>query len=160
MPADQTESPWDRWTVPPLPKAIGPTRARAASRLRQWAPDLPVEYADRVRQVVGELVANAVQHAGGPITVDLWITPLGHLAVLVTDPSPVPPTPREPYEDGARGRGLAVVTAECVAWTWQPVPGGGKAVSATIALPDTGPTAATASRTAPGRPFTRLRPAV
>ena len=136
MTADQPEPPEASWPVEPEPAAVGQSRHLAVSLVRQWVPGLPEEYVDRVRQVVGELVANAVQHVGrGPITVDLWLTPRGNLAVVVTDPSPAPPVPCEPYEDSTRGRGLHVVADQTITWSWQPQRDGGKTVCATVALP-------------------------
>ncbi|MBB4926207.1 ATP-binding protein [Kitasatospora kifunensis] len=135
MPAQQNELRQANWPVEPQPQAIGQSRHLAVSLVRQWVPDLPEECMDRVQQVVGELVANAVQHVGkAPISVELWITPRRNLAVVVTDPSPVPPVPREPYDDDTRGRGLHVVANETMAWSWRQEPCGGKAVRATVEL--------------------------
>ncbi|GAB2701608.1 ATP-binding protein [Kitasatospora kifunensis] len=113
---------------------VGPTRRLAVGLVREWVPDVPDEATESVRRVVGELVTNAIQHGGGNITVHMWITPGHNVAIVVCDGSPALPTPREPYDDGTRGRGLAVVQAETLSLTWSPEKGG-KTVRATIALP-------------------------
>ncbi len=134
MPANRNGHTEAHWPVEPVPAAIGRSRRLAVCLVRRWMPGLPDEYLDQIRQVVGELVANAVQHAGGRITVDLWLTARGNLAVAVADPSPAPPVPREPYDDGTRGRGLHVVADQTITWSWRPEQGG-KVVRATVALP-------------------------
>lgn len=141
--------PWDlpeqTWTIRPGDLlAVGEARQRAVAAARTWCPEpVPEETEDAIRCVVSELVTNALQHAGdaGPITVSLWPTPRGNLAITVTDGNPMPPTPRKPYDNGTAGRGLAVVAASAISWSWSPK-GSGKAVTATIRIP----TSATATR--------------
>ncbi|MFI9273252.1 ATP-binding protein [Kitasatospora sp. NPDC052896] len=120
--------------------AVPTTRRWAVATLRSWLVDLPDSYADTAALVVSELVTNAVTHAAGsgPVTVDLWLTPRGNLAVQVADGSPTPPSPRRPYDDDTRGRGLTVIATETIAWGWRP-DGKGKFVFATIAMPGTRP---------------------
>jgi anti-sigma regulatory factor (Ser/Thr protein kinase) len=125
----------DEWTIEPVAVSVAEARRRAVADARRWCPEpLPDDYADTIRRVVSELVTNAIRHAGegGPISISLCATTKGNLIVEVTDGSPEPPTPRDPYGDG--GYGLAVVAAEAIAWYWRPS-GKGKAVGATIALP-------------------------
>ncbi|MDH6143281.1 MULTISPECIES: ATP-binding protein [Kitasatospora] len=135
--------PWgargETWTIDPDAAGVGPTRRRAVAAVRSWyAQELPDQIVAAIEQVVSELVTNAIRHAGdaGPITAHLWPTPRGNVAIVVTDGSSTPPTPRDPYNDGASGYGLAVVASETLAWGWRP-DGAGKAVYATIALPST-----------------------
>lgn len=137
-----TVSPWDipkqTWTITPGDMlAVGDARRRAVTAARTWCPaPLPDDIADAIRRVVSELVTNALRHAGdhGSITFSLWLTPRGNLAVTVTDGSPDPPTPRDPYDDGTAGRGLAVVAADTISWGWR-LHDPGKVVTATMRLP-------------------------
>jgi anti-sigma regulatory factor (Ser/Thr protein kinase) len=143
MPADRmTENLTDTsgteasWVVNADPAAVSAARRRALAEVESWGSDVPPQVADTIRGVVTELVTNAVIHAGqaGPITVDVWRTPRGNLAVVVCDGSPKPPVLGDVYDSGQHGHGLALVAAETIAWGSRPV-AGGKAVFATIALP-------------------------
>ncbi|MBG0561305.1 ATP-binding protein [Actinoplanes aureus] len=111
--------------------SVAQIRAEVAAACAAW--DLP-ELAERARLVASELVANAVQHAGPPITVFLSRRGDGlHMAVLDGEPRlprrldvhppsvPLPP----------RGLGLATVHAAASVWGAMPTPDG-KAVWATI----------------------------
>ncbi|MFF7637350.1 ATP-binding protein [Kitasatospora sp. NPDC008050] len=144
--------PDDTWTVAPGDTAaVAESRRRAVADARAWCPEsLPDDIVDSIRRVVSELVTNALRHASsaGPITVSVWPTPGGNFAVAVTDGSPVVPTPCDPYDGGTAGRGLAIVAAESLSWTWKHADAG-KVVSATIALPGS---AATARRAGAGAP--------
>jgi hypothetical protein len=42
------------------------------------------------------------------------------LAIVVTDPSPLPPLKRDPGNDTEHGRGLHIVEALSARWGWQP----------------------------------------
>ncbi|WP_344469820.1 ATP-binding protein [Kitasatospora kazusensis] len=129
-------------------EAVALSRSRALAAASGWCSQpLPILVAQSIRLVVSELVTNALRHAGeaGPITVTIWLTPHKNLAVLVKDGSPEPPILSQPYDDGTAGRGLAVVAAETISWSWRAENRGGKTVSATIALPGS----ATARRATP-----------
>ena len=91
---------------------------------------------DDAALVVTELVANAVLHAGGPIT--LRIEPLAEddaVRVVVGDTSPVPPALREYGSVASTGRGLTLVARLARRWGAEPAPeGDGKVVWAELAV--------------------------
>ncbi|MFE0460317.1 ATP-binding protein [Kitasatospora sp. NPDC058965] len=140
------------WVVNADPAAVSTARRRALAAVESWGTNVPTHVADTIRGVVSELVTNAVIHAGkaGPITLVVWRTPRGNLAVVVRDGSPEPPVLGDAYDNGQHGHGLALVAVETIAWGSRPE-AGGKAVFATIALPG-----ATTHRTA-GMPAERTR---
>ncbi|WP_280725137.1 ATP-binding protein [Kitasatospora sp. MAA4] len=144
--------PDESWTVAPGDtEAVAESRRRAVAAARAWCPEaLPDDTADAIRRVISELVTNAIRHAGGagPILASVWRTPGGNLAVAVEDGSRVAPTPCDPYDDGTAGRGLAIVDAESITWTWRHA-GAGKIVSATIGLPGSAATARRSGACAP-----------
>jgi anti-sigma regulatory factor (Ser/Thr protein kinase) len=85
-----------------------------------------------------ELIANAVRH--GCTSPDDVITIAmsrveGHVVVAVYDPSPQPPTVREPSDDAETGRGLPLVMSLCDRWGVLPTPNG-KCVWLTRAITD------------------------
>jgi anti-sigma regulatory factor (Ser/Thr protein kinase) len=79
-------------------------------------------YADDAEAVTSELIANAVTHAPAPVvTLALtWMQGFRGLAIVVTDPSPLPPVKRDPSKDTEHGRGLHIVEALSMRWGWQP----------------------------------------
>lgn len=84
--------------------------------------------------IVSELVANAVLHAGGPVTLDVRFEhgPPARLRVDVADGSPVSPTIRKYGAGASTGRGLALVARLAGSWGVVPVEPGGKAVWAEL----------------------------
>lgn len=91
------------------------------------------DFAQDAEAVTSELVTNAVEHAGAP-QFGLQVVHLGgpaRVAVMVTDPSPLPPVKRNPPGDTEHGRGLHIVEALSARWGWQPAPPG-KAVYAIL----------------------------
>ena len=80
------------------------------------------DYAEDAETVTSELVTNAVAHAGAQ-AIGLELTRLegsGAVAIVVTDPSPLPPVKRDPAGDTERGRGLHIVDALSARWGWRP----------------------------------------
>jgi len=80
------------------------------------------EYAEDAEMVASELIANAITHACAP-EVSLELTCLegtGALAIVVTDPCPLPPVKCDPAGDAEHGRGLHVVDALSARWGWRP----------------------------------------
>ncbi len=79
-------------------------------------------YADDAEAVTSELIANAVTNAPAPVvTLGLtWLEVSRALAIVVTDPSPLPPVKRTPGKDNEHGRGLHIVEALSARWGWQP----------------------------------------
>ena len=86
-------------------------QARSAVRaaLAAWGMTDPAGDAELL---ASELVANAAEHARGPIGLALHRQAAGGgLRCEVTDTSPGQPRPRDAGTDAERGRGLAIVTA-------------------------------------------------
>ena len=95
------------------------------------------EYAQDAAIITSELVANAVQHAGGngAATIGVTLTCAENPAavtILVSDSSPQGPIRRETPTDGEQGRGLQIVEALSAHWGWR-CEDGGKAVFAVLA---------------------------
>jgi anti-sigma regulatory factor (Ser/Thr protein kinase) len=91
------------------------------------------DFTEDAETVTSELVTNAIKHAGA-LTFGLEVMRLagsGAVAVIVSDPSPLPPVRRDPAEDTENGRGLNMVAALSARWGWrQETPG--KAVYAIL----------------------------
>ncbi|MEU4421663.1 ATP-binding protein [Actinoplanes sp. NPDC024001] len=113
-------------------RAAATARTAVSDACTAWQlPDLRY----RARLVVSELVINAVEHAGTPITVVLSRRGTG-LHAMVRDGDPRPPRLREPLPVSAglshqRGLGLRAVDAAATVWGAIPTQDG-KAVWATI----------------------------
>ncbi|WP_431683208.1 ATP-binding protein [Kitasatospora sp. KL5] len=90
--------------------------------------------ADEAGLVVAELLANAAEHAGGPLALDLQRR-RGRLRIAVTDASPAPPRPsRHHRPEVPRGHGLVIV--DRIAADWGCLPDlTGKTVWAELPLP-------------------------
>jgi anti-sigma regulatory factor (Ser/Thr protein kinase) len=89
-----------------------PDARRAVTALAQ--EHLPVA-ADAAALVAGELLANALQHAGAPVTMRAHVTS-ERLVVEVEDTSALVPRPTLAADDHDGGRGLALVSALSDAW--------------------------------------------
>jgi anti-sigma regulatory factor (Ser/Thr protein kinase) len=77
--------------------------------LAAWGLDDPDGDAELL---ASELVANAAEHAAGPVSLTLRAGPGGRgITCEVTDTSPTQPVQREAGPDAERGRGLAIVAA-------------------------------------------------
>ncbi|MFF9870444.1 ATP-binding protein [Streptomyces sp. NPDC013953] len=126
------------------PRNVGQARRFVAHTLDRW--ELPAVSGD-AQVVVSELVTNAVRHAvqppaaerdgDGPGEFPVWLglfRHATHLVCAVSDPSSVPPRPREAGDLATGGRGLLLVGALCDTWSWAPTPPRGKTVWASLAL--------------------------
>jgi anti-sigma regulatory factor (Ser/Thr protein kinase)/anti-anti-sigma regulatory factor len=111
-----------------------PGRARSFLRtcLRAWHADDAAEVdLEGAVLVLGELVTNAVVHAGTPV--EVLVSLRGSvLRVAVADQSPGEPRLRAAANDEENGRGLELV--EALAWRWGVLPrgSGGKVVWAVV----------------------------
>jgi anti-sigma regulatory factor (Ser/Thr protein kinase) len=123
-------TPLVAFTLPGSPYSVQMARfyIRAALRYHNLAG-----YTEDSEAVASELVTNAIKHTGAS-AVGLELTCLegaAALAIVVTDPSPLPPVKRHPATGTESGRGLHVVEALSARWGWRPqVPG--KAVYAIL----------------------------
>ena len=90
-------------------------------------------YAGDAETIASELITNAITHAGVPaIGLELTCLPgSAALAIVVTDPCPLPPVRQYPGGSSEHGRGLYVVEALSARWGWRPNPLG-KAVYAIL----------------------------
>jgi anti-sigma regulatory factor (Ser/Thr protein kinase) len=91
------------------------------------------DYTEDAETVTSEIITNAVQHADAQ-TIGLELTSLEGsraLAIVVTDPSPLPPVKRDPADGAECGRGLHIVAALSARWGWR-TQGTGKAVYAIL----------------------------
>lgn len=89
--------------------------------------------ADDVVVVAGELVANAIEHAGGARRLHVFGTARGVL-VEVADDAVREPAPRPSDPAHERGRGFTIVGALSDRWGWRP-DGRGKCVWAALGDP-------------------------
>jgi two-component sensor histidine kinase len=94
-----------------------------------------VDVADDVVLIVGELVANAIMHASGSVTVVLRKRPRV-IHVEVMDDSPSLPNAQPSSVDGTSGRGLAIISSLSRQWGAHLRTNGGKSVWADIDLTD------------------------
>ncbi|MBG0567283.1 ATP-binding protein [Actinoplanes aureus] len=132
--ASEPSPPADRIRLRLTPAADAAARARAAVTDACTAWHLP-ELADRARLVVSELVVNAVDHAGTPITVVIARRGTA-IQVMVRDSGPALPhrfgvSEAPPGQIPVSGLGLVAVHAAATAWGAMPTHDG-KAVWATI----------------------------
>jgi anti-sigma regulatory factor (Ser/Thr protein kinase) len=129
----------------PRPDEARKARSFTRDTLATWGL---ADLADDAVVIVGELLANAVQHAGTcppapdmtapdmtaqDASLGLWLLrhPQGFMCV-VTDQSDQPPTLRQPGDTAEGGRGLHVIHSLSDHWGWTPLGGQGKAVWALL----------------------------
>jgi anti-sigma regulatory factor (Ser/Thr protein kinase) len=91
------------------------------------------DYAEDAEMVTSEIITNAVKHADAQ-TIGLELTTLDRcraVAIVVTDPSSLPPVTHDLAGDAECGRGLHIVATLSARWGWRPQ-GTGKAVFAIL----------------------------
>lgn len=115
-------TPWS-WSLP----AAAPAAAEARDVVRRRCSVLPAPVLDDVLLLVTELVANAVRHGRGPVTLTLVPREDG-VRVEVTDASPTRPRPRDKGLEAESGRGLHIVDALASRWGSMPRETTGKTV--------------------------------
>ena len=113
-------TPLISFTLPGTPYSVRMARFYVRTALSYYNLS---ECAEDAEMVTSELVSNAVIHAGarmfGLELLRLTDDP-GAVAVVVTDPSPLPPIKRAPAAGAEHGRGLLVVEALSARWGWRP----------------------------------------
>lgn len=138
-----------RVTTAASPTAVAFVRKRVLTQVDSWGLALEKDTWEAIQLVTSELVTNAVVHAGGLITIGLYLDD-SRLLLVVHDGSPA--LPAQPgslrAEEPESGRGLLLVDAFAARWGWDPTPEG-KKVWAEFEVPPPG-TAAEAE-------FVRLR---
>lgn len=121
-----------------------PRRADAAAEARREVRDLcwsrGRDVVGDVELVVSELVANAVRHGTGEITLVLALLP-DCVRVAVADRGPGAPTLVDAGTERTGGRGIALVDRLAAEWGVIPLPHGGKEVWCVVpaAAPDASP---------------------
>ena len=116
------------------PEQVGITRCLVRAALEYLGLGI---FADDAEMVVSELVTNAIQHATTDVNDKVGVTLMrvwdgDAVGLVVTDPSPVPPVIRQAANGSEHGRGLRIVEAISVHWSWN-LENGGKAVYAILA---------------------------
>jgi CheY-like chemotaxis protein/anti-sigma regulatory factor (Ser/Thr protein kinase) len=112
----------------PHPADVPVARRFLEEQCRRWDCG---EILDDASIVVTELVTNAFVHAGTRCELRAGLTDRA-LRLQVTDYGPGMPNPRMADGRAEGGRGLMLVSALCVAWGVEGLPGGGKVVWAEI----------------------------
>jgi anti-sigma regulatory factor (Ser/Thr protein kinase) len=123
-------TPLIAFTLPSTPYSVQMARFYVRAALSYH--DLG-DYAEDAEMVASELVTNAITHAGAR-AVGLEVTCMqgaGTLAIVVTDPCPLPPVKRDPVDGAEHGRGLHLVEALSARWGWR-LQDPGKAVFAIL----------------------------
>jgi len=114
-----------RWLLPSEPASIG--RARHAVLRTCWTWELPDVASAEL--VVSELVANAVLHGWGHVSLRLFDTGDG-LRIEVEDSNPAPPVATDGHPGGVGGYGMQIVE-RLADWGWR-ASGSGKLVWARV----------------------------
>ncbi|MGC0315548.1 ATP-binding protein [Kitasatospora acidiphila] len=122
--------------------AVGPdlahtttTRHALIDAVRSWQLPLSGDALGDLALCAGELIANAIEHAGAPCKVSAQWTG-ATIRVEVWDPSPHAPEMHQARNGDLSGRGLLLVDALAQRWGWLPTQAG-KTVWFECALTDT-----------------------
>jgi anti-sigma regulatory factor (Ser/Thr protein kinase) len=100
----------------PVPAAVRQARLRSRQVLRDWG--LARLSAD-AELLVSELMTNAIAVAPSASLVRMWLlADADHALILAWDPSPLPPVLAHCDDDAEHGRGLRIVHALSVQWSW------------------------------------------
>jgi anti-sigma regulatory factor (Ser/Thr protein kinase) len=85
--------------------------------------NMPADLSQDALLITSELVANAVQHGGAPVRLEVSGAP-GRLVLRVHDIAPGSPRPQVGAADREGGRGLLLVAALASDWGCAPLPNG------------------------------------
>jgi PAS domain S-box-containing protein len=107
-----------RWSLPSDPASIGRARHAVVRTCQAWG----VEDAANAELVVSELVANAVLHGWGHVTLQLYDTGDG-LRIEVEDANPAPPVTTDGHPGRVGGFGIQIVE-RLADWGWRQSRGG------------------------------------
>lgn len=118
--------------VLPLPRSADSV-GRARSAIRNTLVGLPGDVTEVSTLLANELVANAIAHGEGPISLSMEIEG-DRVRVAVTDEGAVLPVLRESSPTAESGRGLAIVNALATRWGVDPT-SHGKSVWFELVLP-------------------------
>ena len=137
--AGQDSARTRRWTFPSEAASITRARQAVVSACTAWG----MPHASDAELVVSELVANAVLHGWGYLTLRLFSTTSG-LRIEVEDANPAPPVATQGHPNRTGGYGMKIVE-RLADWGWRPSPTGrGKIVWAQMrdqaSAPDSGTT--------------------
>ena len=114
-----------RWSLPSEPASVGRARHAVSRTCAAWEmPD-----AGNAELVVSELVANAVMHGFGHLSLQLYDTGDG-LRIEVEDGNPAPPVITDGHPGRVGGFGMQIVE-RLADWGWRPT-ASGKLVWATL----------------------------
>lgn len=107
-----------------------PHELTAVGTARHWVNELcAAALSTRGRHILelltSEVVANAVVHGEGPLTLTVGCS-TGHVVVSVSDTSRTPPILKTVDLEATGGRGVALVATLASQWGWKPEPTGKK----------------------------------
>uniref|UniRef100_A0AAU2V7S6 ATP-binding protein n=1 Tax=Streptomyces sp. NBC_00003 TaxID=2903608 RepID=A0AAU2V7S6_9ACTN len=107
------------------PEAVTFVRKQVLTQVDAWGLALEKDTWEAIRLVTSELVTNAVVHAGGMITIGLYLNDSTLLLVVHDGSQALPARPDPPRaEEPESGRGLLLVEAFAARWGWDPTPEG------------------------------------
>src|SRR3712207_3068686 len=103
-----------RLALPPIPSSARTARRVVGELLAAWSAP---HYHDDAALVIGELVANVVDHVGGEASLVVELTLSDQwLRVVVADGSSIHPIIQELAGHEPRGRGMQLVAALAARW--------------------------------------------
>lgn len=114
-----------RIAVPGDPSAVAFARDRVITQIQAWGVRLGEEKRNAVKLVASELITNAAVHAGGFVTVGLYLSE-DRLLLVVHDGNSEPPKRQNTTEDDEGGRGLVLVDVLSARNGWEPTSRGKK----------------------------------
>ena len=101
------------------------------------APRVDAELLDDIVIATAELIANALEHGSGEVSLTASLLSLAGIRITVTDANPKRPVAEESDLDSIRGRGLTIVSALASEWGVDQK-ASGKSVWALFAVPSDG----------------------